>query len=78
MKFPDLLTPSSPKLSNLGQRTKPEAFEGRDYHNERDTKIGWKNGAGERTRTPNLQIRSLLISTIREYKGLIKIILSTI
>ena len=78
MKFPDLLTPSSPKHSNHIQKSKPEAFDGRDYHNERDTKIGWKNGAGERTRTPNPQIRSLLISTIREYKGLIKIILSTI
>ena len=40
---------------------KPEAFEGRDYHNERDSKIGWKNGAGERTRTPNPQIRSLML-----------------
>jgi len=56
MKFPDLLTPSSSKHSNPGQRSKPEAFERRDYHNERDTKIGWKNGAGERTRTPNPQI----------------------
>ena len=58
MKFPDLPLPSSPKHSNHIQRLKPEAFEGRDYHNERDTKIGWKNGAGERTRTPNPQIRS--------------------
>ena len=58
MKFPDLLTTSSPKHSNHIQKSKPEAFEGRDYHNERDTKIGWKNGAGERTRTPNPQIRS--------------------
>ena len=46
MKFPDLPLPSSPKHSNHIQRLKPEAFEGRDYHNERDTKIGWKNGAG--------------------------------
>ena len=59
MKLPDLLTPSSSKHLNLGQSSKPEAFEDRDYHNERDTKIGWKNGASERTRTPNPQIRSL-------------------
>ena len=58
MKFPDLLTPSSPKHSNHIQKSKSEAFDGRDYHNERDTKIGWKNGAGERTRTPDPQIRS--------------------
>ena len=57
MKFLDLLTPSSSKHSNHVQRSKPEAFEGRDYHNERDTKIGWKNGAGERTRTPEEQIK---------------------
>ena len=61
MNFPALLTPSSPKHSNHVQRLKPDAFVSRDYHNERDTKIGWKNGAGERTRTPNPQIRSLML-----------------
>ena len=64
MKFPDLITPSSLKHSNPSQRSKPDAFEGRDYHNERDTKIGWTNGAGERTRTPNPQIRSLMLYPI--------------
>ena len=59
MKFPKLPLPSSSNHSNPGQRSRPDAFEGRDYHNERDSKIGWKNGAGERTRTPNPQIRSL-------------------
>ena len=42
MKFPKLPLPSSSKHSNPGQRSRPDAFEGRDYHNERDTKIGWK------------------------------------
>ena len=68
MKFPDLPLPSQSKLSNLGQRSQPEAFDGRDYHNERDTKIGWKNGAGERTRTPNPQIRSLSNQHSEKYR----------
>ena len=52
MKFPDLPLPSSPKHSNHIQRLKPEAFEGRDYHNERDTKIGWKKWRGREDSNP--------------------------
>ncbi|MGB0434393.1 MAG: hypothetical protein ACPGKQ_08570, partial [bacterium] len=52
MKFPALLTPSSPKHSNHVQKSKPEAFEGRDYHNERDTKIGWKKWRGREDSNP--------------------------
>ena len=52
MKFPDLLTPSSPKHSNHIQKSKPEAFDGRDYHNESDTKIGWKKWRGREDSNP--------------------------
>ena len=52
MKFTDLLTPSSPKHSNHVQKSKPEAFDGRDYHNEHDTKIGWKKWRGREDSNP--------------------------
>ena len=52
MKLPDLLTHSQSKHSNLVQRLKPDAFERRDYHNERDTKIGWNQWRGREDSNP--------------------------